>query len=145
MPAMMRRLFFLVVCLPSFVYAESIPFLYEQANAVLSRSDYVSGAYYLNRIMDSPEWASYPGKVNVLGRMGGLHESQADFETAARYYKQIYDELHDQPDHPQQSFYRYRPQRCFGIWFIKTMPQSSRSFCGGWCRILRFRSPLRMR
>jgi tetratricopeptide (TPR) repeat protein len=111
MPAMMRRLFFLVVCLPSFVYAESIPFLYEQANAVLSRSDYVSGAYYLNRIMDSPEWASYPGKVNVLGRMGGLHESQADFETAARYYKQIYDELHDQPDHPQQSFYRYYAQR----------------------------------
>ncbi|MDX9752998.1 MAG: hypothetical protein RBU29_03505 [bacterium] len=91
--------------------AEDLSTLYLQGNAAMAQADYITAAYYFNRMMDAEEWTTYPDPINVLGKLGLIEESQADFLDAARYYGQICDALIQSPTHPQGGLLPYYLQR----------------------------------
>ncbi len=79
---------------------------YTAAGLAYSSGDPVTAEYYYQRILQSPAWGSYDKQINVLRSLGMVEESQARFQEAAQYYKQLMDLLTDRSDPNAEQTYR---------------------------------------
>lgn len=85
----------------AFAQTETAAQLYAQGNISFAAADYVAASYYYQRLRESDQWASFPQKVDVLGKLGMVEEGQSRFEAAAGWYKQVIDQF--AAENPQKS------------------------------------------
>ncbi|MFB3787621.1 MAG: hypothetical protein ACE15F_14770 [bacterium] len=95
-----------VFALTSPAAEESLDEWYTAAGLAYSSGDPVTAEYYYQRILQSPDWGSYDKQINVLRSLGMVEESQARFQEAAQYYKQLMDLLTDRSDANVEQTYR---------------------------------------
>ena len=77
----------MLIALPA--QSQSLRSLMNQGNQAMSSADYVTAAYYYQRIFESPEWESFPAKIDVLSKLAMIEEAQSSFQDAARWYGEI--------------------------------------------------------
>ncbi|MBI1386908.1 MAG: hypothetical protein GC154_00485 [bacterium] len=108
----MNRFFLLIsIAAASIISAvaagESAVSLFQQGNAALAAGDYVSAAYYYQRVRESDEWPQFSDKADLLGKLGLVEEGQSRFEHAAYWYGELVDWLDKNPNSGPGSFYPY--------------------------------------
>ena len=87
-------LIFLLISIPGLsLWPEDLALLYTQGNAAMMNLDYATAGYNFRRMMDAGEWAAFPEKTAVLGKMGLIEESHARYPEAAYYYQLLVDDL----------------------------------------------------
>ncbi len=103
-------LFFFSLTL-SWAQSNNLNQLRSQANAALFDGDHVTAAYYYQRMMESPDWENYPDKINVLGQMALIEESQARSAEAVKYYEKIQEIVESDSSAPDNARIDYYTQR----------------------------------
>lgn len=70
---------------------ENLNSLNARGNTALANGDYITAAYYFERIRNSSEWDSFGDRIGVLSKLAMLEERQARSARAAIWYGQILD------------------------------------------------------
>ena len=114
----MYRLFvaiYLIIALCAFSFAQTdsdLNELYEKGNYSYSSADYISSAYYYQRMLDSDGWTDFPQRIDVLRKLAMIEESQAQFDRAVDRYRRLIEILPSTPqpnnDRNMRSYYMQR-------------------------------------
>ncbi len=69
--------------------AEDIEELRRAGDLALAQGDYLTARYYFERIRESDNWNEYPFRIDILNKLGMIHESQSQYKEASEQYREV--------------------------------------------------------
>jgi|GEM_PF-3932801 tetratricopeptide (TPR) repeat protein len=108
-------LYLLLGCYLPIAAAVELEELRSAGDMALAQMDYVTAKYYFDRIRESEDWPLYPNRMDVLNKLGMIHENQSQYREAVEYYREVLAILAEQESSTGDStfaFYELRYADC---------------------------------